>query len=126
MSEGARSFQPLELLGAEDLRDEAHVAMQLEGRTRTVAGDDAGAFLATMLESEESIVGQYRCVRMAEDGKDPALVLRIGQRRIFRVHRRFERHRVLSIRQSKRESIARIFTGCGLVPRRFPPRAGSR
>ena len=69
-------FQSLQFLRAENLRDQAHVAMQLKGRAGPVAGDDAGAFLPAMLQREESVVGQDGRVRMTEDGKNAALVLR--------------------------------------------------
>ena len=76
MPERARPFQSLQFLRAENLRDQAHVAMQLKGRSRAVARHDAGAFLPAMLEREEAVVGQHGGVRMAEDREDAALVLR--------------------------------------------------
>ena len=45
------------------------------------ARDDAGALLSAMLERKEAVVGQDRRVRMTEDGKDAALVHRVGRSR---------------------------------------------
>ena len=39
-------------------------------------GDDAGAFLAAMLEREQSVISQHRRIRMPKHAKDAALVLR--------------------------------------------------
>ena len=72
----ARAFQPLQLGLAEDLRDQAHVVVDQKRSAGPVAGDDAGAFLAAMLQREKPVVGEHRGVRMAEDGEEAALVLR--------------------------------------------------
>ena len=40
-----------------------------------VGGDDARAFLAAMLQREQTVVGQYGGIRMAEDGENAAFVL---------------------------------------------------
>ena len=45
-------------------------------RARPVACDDARAFLAAMLQGEETVIGQDRGIRMAEDAEEAALVLR--------------------------------------------------
>jgi hypothetical protein len=39
-----------------------------------VAGDDAGAFLAPMLERIESVVGQFRGIRVAENAEHTAIM----------------------------------------------------
>ncbi len=80
MADRARAFQSLQLLRAEHLRDQAHVAMKLKGGAGPFARHDPGAFLPAMLEREEAVVSQHRGVRMAEDREDPALVLRIRVR----------------------------------------------
>ena len=98
MPERSLAFQAIEFLRAEDLGHETHVAMQLESGTGAVARDDAGAFLAPMLEREEPVIGEDRRVIVTEDRKNPALVLGISQRGMFRGHRGFERHRIASIR----------------------------
>ena len=48
-----------------------------ERAVRAVRGDDAGAFLAAMLQGEEAVVGEQRGVRVSEDGEDAALVSRL-------------------------------------------------
>ena len=64
--------------GAEDLRDEPHVRDAFgTRRPPPLRRDDARAFLSAMLQGEEPIVGQDGGVRMAEDGENAALVLRI-------------------------------------------------
>jgi hypothetical protein len=40
-----------------------------------IAGHDAGAFLASMLEGVEAEVGELGCVLMAEDSANAAFVL---------------------------------------------------
>ena len=55
-----------------------------EGRARAVARDDAGAFLAAMLQREQTVVSQHRGVRMTEHGENAAFVLREDVR--YRAH----------------------------------------
>src|SRR5437868_11531157 len=74
--DGAGSLQSLQLFLSKDLRDQPHVPMQLEVAARPVAGDDAGAFLAAMLQREQTVIGQDRCVRMTEYTENSAFVLR--------------------------------------------------
>ena len=69
-------FQFLEVTLAEDLRDQAHVLVHEKGRARAIAGDDAGALLAAVLEREKPVVGQDGGVRMAEHAEESAFVLR--------------------------------------------------
>jgi hypothetical protein len=42
-----------------------------------VAGDDAGAFLAAMLEGIKAIVGKFGGVRMAENAEDTTIMFGI-------------------------------------------------
>ena len=77
--ERARAFQFFQLIRAENLRDQAHVAMKLEGRTGPVARHDAGALLPAMLQREEAVVSQHRRIRMAEDREDAAFVCGVGR-----------------------------------------------
>src|ERR1700752_4819021 len=51
--------------------------MQLEGRTGSGRGHDAGAFLPAVLEGEKTIVRQHRRVRVTEHAEDAAFVHRI-------------------------------------------------
>ena len=83
--EGARALEALEFVLPENLRDQPHVAMQLEAGARAVAGDDAGALLPAMLEGEEPVVGEHRRIRMTEDGEDAALVHRVGRLRAGKI-----------------------------------------
>ena len=72
----ARAFELRQFVLAENLRNQAHVLVQTERRARAVAGHDAGAFLAAMLQREKSVIGQHGRVRMAEHAEKAALVLR--------------------------------------------------
>src|SRR3954469_1508815 len=72
----AGALEMLELLLTEDLRHKTHVLVHEEGGAGPVARDNAGAFLAPMLQGEETIVGEDGGVRMAEYAKQAAFVLR--------------------------------------------------
>ena len=98
MAQRARPFQPLQLFRAEDLRDEPHVAMQLEGRSGAVARDDAGAFLPAMLEREEAVIREHSGVGMAEDRENPAFVLGKRQCGVLGIQGWLVGHRTDSIR----------------------------
>src|SRR4051812_30889567 len=126
MPKRARAFQSLQLFRAEDLRNEAHVAVELEGRPLAAARDDAGAFLPPMLEREQAVVGENRCVGMTKDGENSAFVLRESQRGVFGIQSGLVGHDYDIIRQSKRESIGGMITNRGPVRHRFPPPGESR
>jgi hypothetical protein len=49
--------------------------MHQEVRARPVARNDPGALLPAMLQGKQTVIRQYRRVRMAEHGEKPALVL---------------------------------------------------
>src|SRR5438270_10137741 len=78
MPDSASAFQSFQLLLPEHLRHEPHVPMQLEVATRPVAGDNSSAFLPTMLQREQTIIGQDGRIRVAEYTENPAFVLRQG------------------------------------------------
>ena len=78
----AAPFESLELGLTKDLRHQAHVFVNQERGAGAVAGDDAGAFLAAMLEREKPVVGQNRRVGVAEHAEEAALVLRINLSRL--------------------------------------------
>ena len=59
----------------EHLRHQAH-AVVLE-KLPVVAGDDAGAFLAAMLERVKAVVGQFGGIRMAENAEHAAIMFGI-------------------------------------------------
>ena len=81
MSDRAPPFKTLQFILTENLRNEAHVAMQLEAGAGTIRGDDAGALLSAMLERKEAVVGEHGRVRMTEHAKDATLVHRVGRLR---------------------------------------------
>ena len=81
MADGPLALQTLQFRLPKNLRDKAHVAMQLEGRAGAVAGDDTGALLPAMLEREKPVISEHGRIRMTEDGEDAALVHRIGRLR---------------------------------------------
>jgi len=76
--ECTRAFQFFQLSLTKDLRDQAHVLVQNERRAWTITRDDAGAFLAAMLQSEKPVISQDGRVRMAENTEKPALMLWVG------------------------------------------------
>jgi hypothetical protein len=73
----ARALQLFELALTEDLRDQPHVFVNQKRFARAAAGDDSRAFLAAMLEGEQSVIRQDRGVLVAEHAEKPAFVLRI-------------------------------------------------
>ncbi len=123
----ARSFQALQFLRAENLRDEPHVAVQKKGRAAAVRSHDPGALLPAMLQREEAVIGQDSGVRVAEDRENAALVLRKhGAFRVFGEHRRIRGH----LRDSQPvgrcvQRIVRRIRGSEFLPpnHRFAPRA---
>jgi len=56
----------------ENLRNQTHAVVLV--KLALVAGDDASAFLAAMLEGIEPVVGQFGGVRMAENAKNAAIM----------------------------------------------------
>src|SRR2546430_17624456 len=77
MSVRAPALQLLELSLAKNLRNKAHVFVDQKRCAGPAAGDDSRAFLAAMLEREQSVIGQDRGIVVAEHAKKSALVLRI-------------------------------------------------
>ena len=76
MPDRTRPFQFFQLFLSENLRDESH-AFVLEKRLPSAAArDDACAFLPTMLQREQSVIGQNRRIGMTKYAKKPALMLR--------------------------------------------------
>ena len=68
-------FQFFEVVRAKNLGDQAHVLMHVKRRPRAVAGDNAGALLAAVLQGEKPVVGQDGGVGMTENTEKPAFVL---------------------------------------------------
>ena len=65
-----------------DLRHQAHAVVLV--KFPLMATDDAGAFLAAMLEGVKPEVGEFGGVRMAENAEDSAIMFGIM---LFVVHR---------------------------------------
>ena len=61
---------------SKDLRYQAHIFVHQKARIRPIARDNPRALLTTMLQREQAIVSQHRCVRMPEHAEEPALMLR--------------------------------------------------
>src|SRR5207253_8151873 len=72
------AFQFFQLSLTKHLRDQAHVFVHQERRPRAVARDNAGAFLAAMLQGEKPVVSQDSRVRMAEHTEKPTLMPRVS------------------------------------------------
>ncbi len=66
--------QALEGLRSKDLGNETHSLVNRKRTLRTFGGNNARAFLATMLQRKKAIVHDARGVRMAENGEDTAFV----------------------------------------------------
>ena len=74
MPDGARAFQPLQIRCGENLGNEPHRDVALEGCVRSGGGDDARAFLPPMLEREEPVISEGCGVLMTENGENAALM----------------------------------------------------
>ncbi len=73
MADGRRAGQALDHLAAgEVVADQAHPPLGME--SLAVEGDDAGRFLAAVLEGVQAERGDRGGVRMAEDAEDAALL----------------------------------------------------
>ena len=75
VADGAVAGKFCENAGDEDFLDFAHGAVDVE--VRAVAGDDAGGFLAAMLQGVKAEVGEVGGFRMAEDAEDAAFVVEV-------------------------------------------------
>src|SRR5512137_494328 len=73
VADGEAAGELREDAGREDFFDFAHGAMDVE--LFAVARDDAGGFLAAMLEGIEAEVGEVGGFGMAEDAEDTTLVV---------------------------------------------------
>jgi len=73
VADGAVAGEFCEDAGDEDFLDFAHGAVDVE--VVAIAGDDAGGFLAAMLQCVETEVGEVGGFGMAEDTEDTTLVV---------------------------------------------------
>ena len=78
VADRAAAFQSRQLGLTEHLRNKPHVFVNEKRRAGSVAGNNAGAFLAAMLKREKAVIGQDRGVRVSEHAEKPALVLRVN------------------------------------------------
>src|SRR5712691_1221755 len=74
MPERACTLQPGQFFLAKNLRHQTHVFVHEKAGPWSIACDDAGALLSAMLQRKQTIIRQYRGVRMAEHAEKPALV----------------------------------------------------
>ena len=68
----------------ENLRDEPHAFVLAE--ISAVTGDDAGAFLSTMLQRVKSVVSEFGGVRMTENAEHAAIMFGIMLHELKLVH----------------------------------------
>ena len=99
MADGHRAGQGLQDLAVENLRDQPHAFMFVE--TAIVAGDDAGAFLAAMLQGVEAVVRQFSGVGMAVNAEHAAImfwmvVCQIQRRQCRAARRKFKKEAEVS------------------------------
>ena len=66
--------QPLEGLRCKNLGNETHSLVNRKRTLRALGGNNARAFLATMLQRKKAIIHDARGVRMPENGEDTAFV----------------------------------------------------
>src|SRR5207248_5758853 len=76
MTDRTGPFKFFQLFLSENLRDQSHALVLEEGLTGAVAGHNPGAFLPAMLQSEQTVIGQHRRIRMTEYAEESAVVLR--------------------------------------------------
>ena len=82
VADSASAGHFLEVHIFERLRDETHGNVALELRPSGVRGDNPRALLPAMLESEETVVGHQRGIRVSVNGKDAAFVFWLFRRGI--------------------------------------------
>src|SRR5579864_3026337 len=75
VANGERAGKFCEDTGLEDFFDFAHGAVELE--LRAVARDNAGGFLAAVLQSVEAEIGEVGGFGMAENAEDPTFVVEV-------------------------------------------------
>ena len=74
MADRPSARNTLEGLRSKDLGNETHSLVNCKRTLRTFGGNDARAFLATMLQRKKAIIHDARGVRMPENGEDTAFV----------------------------------------------------
>lgn len=74
MANRAGSGESFQTVRRKDLRHQAHSLVHCEGTLRTFRRNDARTLLAAVLQGKETVIGDARSLRMAEDGENAALV----------------------------------------------------
>lgn len=74
MADGAGAGKRLEVFLREDLGDQPHALVEAERLSVAAAGGDAGALLSTVLQREETVVGQVSRLLVTVDGEDAAFM----------------------------------------------------
>ena len=72
MANGAGANKVVQGFAREDLRDEAHAAV--DTKLPSVRRDNACAFLAAMLKGVKTVIRQFGSIRMTEDAKNAAIM----------------------------------------------------
>lgn len=72
VADGHAADEAVEDFAVKNLRHETHSAV--DAKLFAVTGDDAGAFLAAMLERIEAVVRQFGGVRMSENAEDTTIM----------------------------------------------------
>lgn len=74
MANRAGPGESLQAIRRKDLRYQAHPFVHREGALRAFRRNDARTLLAAVLQGKETVIGDARSLRMAEDGENAALV----------------------------------------------------
>src|SRR5438105_67626 len=85
MDDGHVADERVQVVAVKNLRHQSHADVLAE--LPAVAGDDARAFLAAMLQGIKPVIGQLGGVRVAVNAKDPAVMFGV------RLHALFHRSR---------------------------------
>ena len=75
VADGGGAGQPREHRGLKDFLHQAHAFFEMQ--RGAVGGDDAGGFLAAMLQGVESQIGELGGFGMAEDAADTAVIVKV-------------------------------------------------
>ena len=74
MANRSRSGESFQAVRRKDLRHQAHALVDGEGTFRPLRRNNASTLLPAVLQGKETVIGDARSLRMAEDGEDAALV----------------------------------------------------
>jgi hypothetical protein len=74
MANGTIAFELLEITRMKNLGYKSHSFMGDEGWSTSFGRYDSGAFLSSVLQSEQTVVSEHRSIRVVEDREDAAFV----------------------------------------------------